>query len=150
MTIELIETPEAPAANVFALPQVVNADSPDAEVLPEHRAKYLPKPTGYNILCAIPKVEGTFEGTSIMRADVYARQEEIATTVLFVMDVGDTAYMDKDKFPNGAWCKKGDFVLVRTYAGTRLKIFGEEFRLIHDDQVEAVVEDPRGISRATV
>jgi len=76
------------------------------------------------------------------------RQEEHATTVLFVMRVGPDAFKDTTKFPSGAWCKEGDFVLVRTYSGTRFKIFGKEFRVINDDQVECVVQDPRGITRA--
>jgi co-chaperonin GroES (HSP10) len=76
------------------------------------------------------------------------RQEEHATTVLFVLRVGPDAYKDPTKFPAGAWCKEGDFVLVRTYSGTRFKIFGKEFRLINDDQVDAVVQDPRGLTRA--
>ena len=69
------------------------------------------------------------------------------TTVLFVLDMGPDAYKDEAKFPNGPYCKVGDFVLVRTYSGTRFKIFGKELRLLSDDQIEAVVEDPRGISR---
>lgn len=76
------------------------------------------------------------------------RAEESATTVLFVLKVGPDAYQDKLKFPTGPWCKAGDFILVRTYSGTRVKIFGKEFRIINDDMVDAVVEDPRGISRA--
>jgi co-chaperonin GroES (HSP10) len=75
------------------------------------------------------------------------KTEEHATTVLFVMKVGPDAYKDTNKFPTGPWCKAGDFVLVRTYSGTRFKIFGKEFRLINDDQVDAVVQDPRGITR---
>jgi co-chaperonin GroES (HSP10) len=67
---------------------------------------------------------------------------------LFVLKVGPDAYKDQTKFPAGAWCKEGDFVLVRTYSGTRFKIFGKEFRLINDDQVDAVVQDPRGLTRA--
>jgi len=68
--------------------------------------------------------------------------------VLFVLKVGPEAYADKTKFPSGPWCKPGDFVLVRTYSGTRFKIFGKEFRLLNDDQIDAVVQDPRGITRA--
>ena len=68
--------------------------------------------------------------------------------MLFVLDVGPDAYGDKTKFPNGPWCKAGDFVLVRTYSGTRFKIYGREFRLLNDDQIDAVVDDPRGITRA--
>jgi co-chaperonin GroES (HSP10) len=76
------------------------------------------------------------------------KQEEHSTTVLFVVDVGPDAYKDTTKFPSGPWCKKGDFVLVRAYSGTRFKIYNKEFRLLNDDQVDAVVEDPRGITRA--
>jgi len=114
----------------------------------EDKAKSIPTAVGWKILCVVPDVADTYENSSIIKADAYMKQEEHATTVLFVLDVGPDAYGDKTKFPNGAWCKKGDFVLVRTYSGTRFKIYGKEFRLLNDDQVDAVVEDPRGISRA--
>ena len=67
--------------------------------------------------------------------------------VLFVVKVGPDAYADKTRFPSGPSCKVGDFVIVRPNSGTRLKIHGREFRIINDDSVEAVVEDPRGIGR---
>jgi co-chaperonin GroES (HSP10) len=67
--------------------------------------------------------------------------------VLFVVDLGSDCYKDPVRFPNGPWCKKGDFILVRPNAGTRLVIHDREFRIINDDSVEAVVEDPRGIKR---
>jgi len=109
--------------------------------------KYLPRPVGYKLLCAVPDMKETYEGTTIVRPDAYAQQEAHATVVLFVLDVGDMAYSDKEKFPTGPWCKKGDFVLVRTYAGTRFKVFGKEFRVLNDDQIECVVDDPRGVER---
>jgi len=98
----------------------------------------------------VPEVETKIAGTSLdlVRDTATMRQEEHATTVLFVLRVGPDAYKDTAKFPTGAWCKEGDFVLVRTYSGTRFKIFGKEFRLINDDQVDAVVQDPRGLTRA--
>ena len=74
--------------------------------------------------------------------------EEVLTPVLFVVKVGPDCYKDEKRFPNGPWCKKGDFVLVRPHSGSRLVIHGREFRIINDDSVEAVVEDPRGITRA--
>lgn len=114
----------------------------------EQRGKQIPTPVGYKILCAIPQADDTFENSQIIKADVVKRNEEIGTTVLFVYAMGDLAYADETKFPNGPWCKEGDFILVRTYTGTRFKIRGTEWRLINDDQVEAVVSDPRGISRA--
>ena len=117
---------------------------PDAE----RAAKMLPRPTGWRILCTLPEAEQTFEGTSIVKADTFIKKEEHATVVLHVLEVGPQAYKDAERFPEGPWCKEGDFVLVRTYAGTRFKINGKEFRVINDDMVEAVVEDPRGILRA--
>jgi co-chaperonin GroES (HSP10) len=62
--------------------------------------------------------------------------------------MGDLCYKDENKFPTGAWCQEGDWVLFRAYSGSRIKIHGREFRLINDDTVEAVVDDPRGIYRA--
>jgi len=112
----------------------------------EQKATQLPKPSGYRILCAIPEIEREFE-SGIVKADETVRYDELLTTVLFVVDMGPDCYSDKDRFPTGAWCKKGDFVLVRPNAGTRLVIHGREFRIINDDSVEGVVDDPRGIKR---
>jgi co-chaperonin GroES (HSP10) len=112
----------------------------------EEKATQLPKPSGYRILCAIPEQEKEFE-SGIAKADETMRIEETLTTVLFVVDLGPDCYLDKSRFPNGPWCKKGDFVLVKPYSGSRLVIHGREFRIINDDTVEAVVDDPRGIKR---
>jgi co-chaperonin GroES (HSP10) len=117
------------------------------ELTPDQKAKTIPNPSGWKILCAVPELDETFEGTEIVKPDAFIKQEEPASTVLFVIKLGPDAYKDTAKFASGAWCKEGDFVLVRAYSGTRLKIFGREFRVINDDQVEGVVEDPRGISR---
>jgi len=111
------------------------------------KASVLPAPRGYRLLCAVPHVEEEFEG-GIVKAEDTKRTEELTTVVLFVVKMGDTAYKDEDRFPTGPWCKEGDFVLTRPYAGTRVVIHGREFRLINDDSVEAVVDDPRGIRRA--
>ena len=115
----------------------------------QEKAKQLPKPSGYKILCAIPEAEQSFEESEVglIKADETMRNEEVLTTVLFVVDMGPDCYMDKAKFPTGAWCKKGDFVLVRPNSGTRLVIHGREFRIINDDTVEGVVDDTRGIKR---
>jgi len=130
----------------------VNPDNPQVvgtagEAEPQgEKATQLPKPSGYRILCAIPEVEKAFEG-GILKADETLHYEEVLTTVLFVVDLGPDCYTDKERFPTGPWCKKGDFVLVRPNSGSRLIIHNKEFRLINDDSVEAVVDDPRGISR---
>jgi co-chaperonin GroES (HSP10) len=113
----------------------------------EEKAKQLPNPTGYRILCAIPEQEKEYE-SGIIKAELTVHNEEILTTVLFVVKLGADCYKDEKRFPSGPSCKVGDFVLVRPNTGTRIKIHGKEFRVINDDSVEAVVQDPRGISRA--
>lgn len=113
----------------------------------EEKAKQLPKPSGYHILVALPESEEQYE-SGLIKADETRRYEEILSTVFFVVELGPDCYRDPAKFPTGPWCKKGDFILARPNSGTRLKIHGREFRLINDDSVEAVVQDPRGISRA--
>lgn len=118
------------------------------EAAMEDRAKQMPQPAGYKLLCVIPEAPDNFENSAIVKADIVKRNEEIGTVTLFVVSMGPDAYADKEKFPSGPWCKEGDFIITRTYAGTRIKIRGQEFRLVNDDQVEATVDDPRGISRA--
>jgi len=109
-------------------------------------ASQLPKPCGYKILVGLPKIEEKYD-SGILKADVIMRQDEIATVVGFVIEMGPDCYKDTAKFPDGPYCKKGDFVLMRSYSGTRFKLHGVEFRLINDDAIEAVVLDPRGFSR---
>ena len=115
----------------------------------EDKAKQLPKPSGYRILCAVPEAEKEIEGSDIglIKAAETMRNEELLTTVLFVIELGPDCYKDESKFPTGPWCKKGEFILVRPHAGTRLLIHDREFRIINDDSVEGVVQDPRGIKR---
>jgi hypothetical protein len=126
-------------------PQIIGSISKTAE----EKAKQLPRPSGYHILCAIPEVDEEMDGSEvgIIKAAETMRHEEMLTTVLFVVDLGPDCYKDTARFPSGAWCKKGDFVLVRPNSGSRLVIHGKDFRMINDDTVEGVVDDPRGIKR---
>jgi co-chaperonin GroES (HSP10) len=112
----------------------------------EEKAKQLPEPSGYHILVAIPEIDNKYD-SGIIKADSTMHYEEVLSTVFFVVKIGPDAYKG-DRFKSGPWCKEGDFILARPNSGTRLKIHGREFRLINDDSVEAVVSDPRGISRA--
>ena len=113
----------------------------------EKKAKQIPIPSGFHILCMVPEAEDKFD-SGIIKADATVFAEERLTTVLFVMDLGPDCYKDPTRFPTGPWCKKGDFILVRPNTGSRLKIHGREFRIINDDAVEGVVDDPRGVARA--
>jgi len=113
----------------------------------EEKASQLPEPSGYRILCAIPDAEKAYE-SGILKSDKTLHHEEVLSTVFFVVKLGPDCYQDKGRFPNGPWCKVGDFILARPNSGTRLKIHGREFRIINDDSVEGIVQDPRGITRA--
>jgi co-chaperonin GroES (HSP10) len=113
----------------------------------DDKATQLPDPSGYRILCAIPEIEEKYD-SGIIKADATMHHEEVLSTVFFVVKMGPDCYKDTVRFPNGAWCKVGDFVLARPNSGTRLKIHGREFRIINDDSVEGTVLDPRGIKRA--
>jgi co-chaperonin GroES (HSP10) len=130
--------------------EIQQQDVPEMDSSAEEKATMLPEPSGYKLLCIVPDVSEKLAGTELdlIKPSDMVRAEEHSTTVLFVLKVGPDAYKDTAKFPSGAWCTSGNFVVTRAYAGTRLKIYGKEFRLINDDQVEAVVDDPRGITRA--
>ena len=107
----------------------------------------LPKPVGYMVLVALPKVEEQYE-SGIIKADRTRHEEYIMSTMGAVIDMGGEAYSDKDRFPNGPWCKVGDFVMFRPNTGTRFKVNGAEYRLMNDDSIQAIVTDPRGVVRA--
>lgn len=116
-------------------------------VTEEEMEAQLPKPVGYMILVALPKVEEAYD-SGIIKADRTRHEEYILSSMGAVIDMGNQAYADKDRFPTGPWCKVGDFVMFRPNTGTRFKVNGAEYRLMNDDSVQAVVADPRGIVRA--
>lgn len=112
----------------------------------EEKARQMPDPASYHLLTVLPDIDEEYE-SGILKAGKTIHYEELLSPVLFVVKLGPDAYRDEKKFPSGPLCKEGDFIIVRPNTGTRIKIHGKEFRLIHDDCVEAVVQDPRGISR---
>jgi len=112
----------------------------------EEKARQLPEPATYHLLCALPEIDEQYE-SGLVKANQTLHFEEVLSPVLFVVKMGPDAYGDKTRFPSGPSCKVGDFILVRPNTGTRVKIHGREFRIINDDSVEAIVDDPRGIQR---
>jgi co-chaperonin GroES (HSP10) len=116
----------------------------------EEKAKQLPDPAGFMLLTVVPEAMEEYADSEVglIKDTQTMHYEEVLTPVLFVIKMGPEAYQDKSRFPSGARCKVGDFVIVRPNTGTRLKIHGREFRMINDDSVEGVVQDPRGIARA--
>lgn len=108
----------------------------------------LPKPVGYRVLVALPQPEETYEGTSILKTDTERSRDHIMSIIGLVVELGDQAYGDEERFPTGPWCKEGDYVMFRMNSGTRFTIGNIEYRLMNDDSIEAVVADPTGIQRA--
>jgi co-chaperonin GroES (HSP10) len=116
-------------------------------VTAEEKARQVPEPATYHLLCVLPEIDDEYE-SGLVKASQTVHYEEVLSPVLFVVKVGPDAYKDEKRFPSGPSCKVGDFILVRPNTGTRIKIHGKEFRIINDDSVEGVVQDPRGITRA--
>ena len=114
----------------------------------EEKARQVPDPATYHILCVLPDIEEEYGDSGLVKAGQTMHYEELLSPVLFVVKLGPDAFKDEKRCPSGPSCKQGDFVLVRPNTGTRIKIHGKEFRIINDDSVEAVVQDPRGITRA--
>ena len=113
----------------------------------EEKARQVPDPATYHLLCVLPEIDEEYD-SGLLKAGQTMHFEEVLSPVLFVVKMGPDAYQDTKRFPNGPSCKVGDFILVRPNTGTRIKIHGKEFRIINDDSVEGVVQDPRGITRA--
>ena len=111
------------------------------------KARQVPDPVTYHLLCMVPKADEEYD-SGLVKAGQTMHYEEVLSPVLFVAKMGPDCYKDPLRFPSGPSCKVGDFILVRPNTGTRLKIHGTEWRIINDDTVEAVVQDPRGIKRA--
>ena len=112
----------------------------------DDKAKQIPDPVTYHILCMLPEAAEEYEG-GLIKSSQTMQFEELLSPVLFVAKIGPDAFNDKKRFPNGPSCKVGDFIVVRPNTGTRMKIHGTEWRLLNDDAVEAVIQDPRGIQR---
>tara|TARA_R110001632_G_scaffold57778_1_gene141080 strand:+ start:694 stop:1080 length:387 start_codon:yes stop_codon:yes gene_type:complete len=122
---------------------IVTKEAESEEEL-EHQ---IPAPVGYRVLVAMPEVEDTYGESGIIKSSKEVHNEYIMSTIGLVLDMGKEAYSDKERFPTGAWCKAGDYVMFRANTGTRFKVGGVEYRLMNDDSIEAVVSDPRGVTR---
>jgi len=119
----------------------------DPKVSDEDLEVQLPKPVGYRLLVAMPEVEKTFDGTNVLKTDSVIHNEHIMSIIGVVLDMGEEAYKDKERF-NNPWCKVGDYVMFRANTGTRFKVAGVEYRLMNDDSIEAVIKDVSKLTRA--
>ena len=104
----------------------------------------LPSPTGWRLLILPYRGKGRTEG-GILLPDAIVDRESVATVCGYVLKVGPLAYGDKKKFPSGPWCAEKDWIIFGRYAGARFKIDGGEVRVLNDDEVIAVIQDPEDI-----
>ena len=120
-----------------------------AEVIEEYRDDdALVEPVGYRLLIAMPTAKETTDGGVVLPDDLKDR-EQVASIVGCVIAMGKDSYKDKKRFPSGPWCQVGDWVIFRAYSGTKIKLDkNQEIRLINDETVEAIVQDPRRVARA--
>ena len=110
------------------------------------REDFTLKPEGWKILVAMPDYAKRTKG-GIELPDEYVQREEMASPVGYVVALGESCYQDKARFPGGAYCQPGDFIIMRPYSGTRVVLHDKEFRFINDDTVDGTVEDPSNIKR---
>lgn len=125
----------------------INAAVEQREMTDEEFEAALPIPCGHKILLALPQAERNFKGTVIEKVESTIAAETVTSVVALVLGMGPSAYMDKERFPDGAWCKVGDYVLLRPYQGTRFLTGGKEFRIVNDDTIDGVVADPTSYRR---
>ena len=118
--------------------------SPESVQADESLVEQLPSPTGYRILI-LPFSQKAMTKGGIALAESYVEKERLSTNVGYVVGLGPDAYKDKNKFPNGAWCKEKDWIIFGRYAGARIKIEGGDLRLLNDDEVLAVIQDPEDV-----
>ena len=134
--VELVREPEPETTKTEFTPESVQED--------ESLIEKLPAPTGYRLLI-LPFSQKSMTKGGIMLAESTLEKERLATNVGFVVAVGPDAYKDPNKFPNGAWCQERDWIIFGRYAGARIKIDGGDLRLLNDDEVLAVIDNPEDV-----
>jgi len=113
------------------------------EDLSKKESSKLPKPTGWRLLVLPFKMKEKTKGGIIM-SDITIEKQQVASQCGLVVALGDQCY-DKERYPEGPWCKKGNWVVFARYAGSRIQIDGGEVRLLNDDEILATIENPEDI-----
>ena len=118
--------------------------TPNKKLVGVEKQPKLPKPTGWRMLVLPFKMKEKTKGGVILAEDTLERQQ-VASQVGLVMAMGPHCYKDKERYPEGPWCKEKDWVMFARYAGSRIKIEGGEMRLLNDDEVLATIDSPEDI-----
>ena len=115
----------------------------------KNEVEKIPQPSGWRMVLFPLKLQGKTKG-GVLLTDDTVTESQVTTNICKVLKMGPECYKDKEKFPSGPWCKEGDWVLITRYAGSRILIDGGELRIINDDEILAVVDDPRDILPANI
>ena len=115
----------------------------------KNEVEKIPQPSGWRMVLFPLKLQGNTKG-GVLLTDDTVTESQVSTNICKVLKMGPECYKDKEKFPSGPWCKEGDWVLITRYAGSRIRIDGGELRIINDDEILAVVDDPRDILPANI
>ena len=115
----------------------------------KNEVEKIPQPSGWRMVLFPLKLQGKTKG-GVLLTDDTVTESQVTTNICKVLKMGPGCYKDKEKFPSGPWCKEGDWVLITRYAGSRIRIDGGELRIINDDEILAVVDDPRDILPANI
>lgn len=117
----------------------------DPSLLNKSLLERMPEPTGWRVLVLPYRGKGVTEGGIQLVKETIDR-ESLSTVVAYVLKVGPLAYQESDKYGNRPWCKKGDWVLIGRYAGSRFRLEDDnEVRIINDDDVIGTILDPNDI-----
>ena len=118
--------------------------TPNKKLVGVEKQPKLPKPTGWRMLVLPFKMKEKTKG-GIQLAETTLERQQVASQVGLVMAMGPDCYKDKERYPEGPWCKEKDWVMFARYAGSRIKIDGGEMRLLNDDEVLATIDSPEDI-----
>ena len=116
----------------------------DPEKIGETLLETMPDPTGWRLLILPYRGKGKTEG-GIYLPNTVVEENAVSTQVGYVLKVGELAYQDSEKFPEGPWCAKGDWVMFARYAGSRFRIDGGEVRILNDDEILATIQSPEDV-----
>ena len=136
-------TQEVPKHKPALLDKIQAEKKPEVDLSKKEESK-LPEPTGWRLLVLPFKMPEKTKGGLYLGQDTLERQQ-VGSTCGLILAMGPDCYADKEKFPEGPWCKKGDWVIFARYAGSRIQIDGGEVRLLNDDEVLATIDNPEDI-----
>ena len=136
-------TQEVPKHKPALLDKIEAEKKPEKDLSKTEDSK-LPEPTGWRLLVLPFKMKEKTKGGLVL-AETTIERQQVASQVGLVLAMGDQCYKDKERYPDGPWCKVNDWVMFARYAGSRIKIDGGEMRLLNDDEILATIDSPEDI-----